>query len=270
MKNKKRIIPLAVLNFLFGAAFAVLLMLSIIDFIEWIKYMDFLDIMTIVSTFVGEAFIFVVPAIMLGKFYINMANDRPVSGAASYTFTGWLILFIEVLVSFIKILVNGALEAETVIGFIATLFVLIVTGILFAKREAYSRDLTGARVASVMYLIYLGGFETVYKIANGTLSYASTLTVITFVITAVLGILIPLSFILFYFALGGKAVRPAPAQPNYVQQNYAQPQFNGYGVQPQQQAPAQPQAPATKFCPFCGAQMPAGSAFCSNCGGKLQ
>ena len=34
MKNKKRIIPLAVLNFLFGAAFAVLLMVSIIDFIE--------------------------------------------------------------------------------------------------------------------------------------------------------------------------------------------------------------------------------------------
>ncbi len=58
-------------------------------------------------------------------------------------------------------------------------------------------------------------------------------------------------------------VEEAPAQP-------VEPQVQA-PVQPEVQAtPVEPQQPAGKFCANCGTALPEGGAFCPNCGAKLQ
>ena len=61
--------------------------------------------------------------------------------------------------------------------------------------------------------------------------------------------------------------QPQYQAPQYQQPQYQQPQYQ----QPQYQAPQyqQPEAPQTVYCPYCGAQLPASSTFCHNCGARF-
>ncbi len=64
-----------------------------------------------------------------------------------------------------------------------------------------------------------------------------------------------------------------PVQPQYAppQPQYAPPQPQYAPPQPQYAAPApaaEPEAPASVVCTNCGADLPAGAAFCSKCGAK--
>ncbi len=57
------------------------------------------------------------------------------------------------------------------------------------------------------------------------------------------------------------AAKAAAAAPQYQVPQYQAPQY---------QQPQQPQQPQAKTCPQCGAVVPAGNAFCPNCGATIQ
>lgn len=280
MQNKKQIIPLAALHFLLGTALLVLTVISIVEIIDVWDYMDAFSIFVTFATLIGTFFVFSVASFALGAYFMNMGTEKQMHTAIRYSVSGWGIMFIAVLATFIYVLVEYQFVFEYFLSVLLTLLPLIITGVLYKKRDAYGNDLNTAKIMSIFYFMYLGLFNTIYKVARGTIG-SGAVNIIVFVLSAVMGLTITLSICYFYFKLEGKAVRDgAPAaygQQQFGQQPYQQ---NPYGPQapvapqapvpPVQQAPVQPQVPATKFCPACGSQMPAESGFCTNCGNKLQ
>ena len=277
MQAKKQNPLLAGLFILLALGFTVVTVISVIDLIDWFDYMTTSGIIINISLVIGTVFVFCVPAYLLGAYFLNMGSEKFMHAAIRYSVSGWFILFAEVLYLFISTLIDYGFVSDLLVSLILTLLPLVITTVLYKKKDAYGNDLNTAKIASVFYFLYLGLFNTIYKIAMDSIG-SGALNVITFILSAILGIAIPGAFCYFYFKLEGKAAAPAAyGQPQqFGQQPYQQPYQpqNPYGPQapvpPVQQAPVQPQAPATKFCPACGSQMPAESGFCTNCGNKLQ
>ena len=280
MQTKKQNPLLAGLFFILALGFTVVTVISVIDMIEWFDYMSTSGILINIALVIGTVFVFCVPAYLLGAYFLNMGTEKYMHAAIRFSVSGWFILFAEVMYLFISTLIDYGFVSDQLVSVILTLLPLIITSVLYKKKDAYGNDLNAAKITSALYFLYLGLFNTIYKIAIDSIG-SGALNVITFILSTILGLAIPGAFCYFYFKLEGKAAgNGAPAaygQPQYGQPQYQQnpyQQQNPYGPQapvpPVQQAPAQPQAPAAKFCPFCGAQMPAGSGFCTNCGGKLQ
>lgn len=93
------------------------------------------------------------------------------------------------------------------------------------------------------------------KTGEHSFETAGTLLWIGSILTIfVVGIL--LIFIAWIFAVIGFATMRAPEQQPYASQTYAN-------------TPRQTTSDATKYCPNCGASIPANATFCPNCGKQL-
>ena len=286
MQAKKQNVLLAALHFLLGVGFLVLTVLSIIDLIDMFEYMNELGIFLNVSALVGTVFVFCIPSFTLGMYFMDMDKPNQMYNTLRWSVSGWVILLIETLAAFIYVLVEYKFVFENFLGVILTLLPLIFVSVIYRKKEAMGSDLNACRVGSVLYFMYLGLFNTIYKAAvTGIGSGAEN--IITFILSAVMGLTISLSICYYYFKLGNTAQpRQYGPQNNY---GYGPQQPQQYGPQqPQQYGPQQPQqygyaapvapdapvppvqqAPATKFCTACGAQVDANAGFCNNCGNKL-
>lgn len=291
MQAKKQNVLLAGLHFLLGAALTIVFIIAIImDIDAGIFDADALSIILTFAALVGEFFVFAAASFALGAYFLDMDSEKHVHSALRYSVSGWVIMLLYSATYFIYVLAEYQFVFDLLLSVILTLLPLIFVGIVYSKRHAYGNDLNIARVGAVLYFMYIGLFNTIYTlVATGV--GPNAMNIISFILSAVMGLTISLSICYYYFKLGNTAQPQqygpqnnygyGPQQPygqQYGQQNGPLQQFrqqqNPYAPQapvpPVQQAPVQPQAPATKFCPFCGAQMPAGSAFCTNCGGKLQ
>ena len=279
MQTKKQNPLLAGLFFILALGFTVVTVISVIDLIEWFDYLTTSGILINISLVIGTVFVFCVPAFLLGAYFMNMGTEKYMHAAIRFSVSGWFILFAEVMYLFVSTLIDYGFVSDQLVSVILTLLPLVITTVLFKKKDALGNDLNTAKITSVLYFLYLGLFNTIYKIAMDSIG-TGALNIIAFILSAILGIAIPGAFCYFYFKLEGKAVRdgaPAYGQP-YGPQQYPQ---NPYGPQapvapqapvpPVQQAPVQPQAqaPVTKFCPACGSQNPVESGFCRNCGNQL-
>ena len=287
MQAKKQNVLLAGLHFLLGVGFLVLTVLSIIDLIDMFEYMNELGIFINIAAIVGTVFVFCIPSFTLGMYFMDMDKPNQMYNTLRWSVSGWAILLIETLVAFIYVLVEYKFVFENFLGVILTLLPLIFVGVVYKKREAMGSDLNACRVGSVLYFMYLGLFNTIYKAAvTGIGSGAEN--IITFILSAVMGLTISLSICYYYFKLGNTAQPQqygpqnnygyGPQQPygqQYGQQNGPLQQFrqqNGYAAPAAPVAPVPPvqQAPAAKFCTSCGSQVDPNAAFCNNCGNKLQ
>lgn len=287
MQAKKQNPLLTGLFVILALGFTVISVLSIIEVIKWIDYMTTEGIIINFSLLVGQYFVFAIPAFALAAYFWNMDNEKNLFTAIRFSVSGWVILFIEVTFLFIETLIQYEFVFEYFLSVLLTLLPLIVTGILYKKKDAFGADLNGARIASAVYFLYLGIFNWLYVIIRNAIP-SGTEGTISFILSILLGVAISGAFCYFYFKLvNAPAGAPSYSQPQqYGQQPYGQPQ-NPYGPQqpqqyqqnpygapaapvpPVQQAPVQPQAPVTKFCPACGSQMPVDCGFCTNCGNKL-
>ncbi len=292
MQTKKQNLLFAGLHILLGLGFLVLTVISVIDLIDWLDYMSWIEIFLSVATLVGTVFVFCIPSFTLGMYFLDMDNPKNMYGTLRWSVSGWVILLIEVLFVFGYVLIEYKFVFDNFLSVLLTLLPLIFVGIVYGKRRAYGNELNAARAGSVLYFMYLGLFNTIYKAAVTGIG-SGALNIITFILSAIMGLTISLSVCYYYFKLDG-AAKPAygpqygpqnnygygPQQPygqQYGPQQYQQnpyaPQNNGYAppaapVPPVQQAPVQ-QPPATKFCTACGARVDANAAFCNNCGNKL-
>ena len=291
MQNKKQIMPLAALHYLLGAGLTVVIIVALImDIDAGLFDADWFGIYTLFASLIGTFFVFAVPSFALGAYFMNMGTEKHMHTAIRFSVSGWTILFIETFSVFIYVLAEYKFVFDYFLSVLLTLLPLIIITVLFKKKDAYGADLNGAKIASVLYFVYLALFNTIYKVARSAIG-SDALSIITFVLSAIMGLTITLSICYFYFKLEGKAVGAPVAygpqnnygygpqqpygQPQYQQNPYQQPyQQNPYAPQapvpPVQQAPVQPQAPAAKFCTSCGSQVDPNAAFCNNCGGKLQ
>ena len=301
MQTKKQIMPLAALHFLLGAAMTIVFVITVILYIiDGVFEMDALPIVLTFAVLVGEFFVFAIPSFALGSYFTNMDSGKQVHNALTYSVSGWVIMFLYTAFYFVKILVGYGFVFELFLDVVLTLLPLIFLGIVYGNRHAYGSGLNAARVGSVLYFIYLGLFNTIYTAVTGIGSGA--LSIISFILRAIIGLTIPLSICYYYFKLEstakpvyGQQYGPrnnygygpqqpygqpyAPQQPygqQYQQNPYAQ-HNNGYAApaapippvqQPVQQAPVQRQT-ASNFCTACGARVDANAAFCNNCGNKL-
>jgi hypothetical protein len=285
MQAKKQNVLLAGLHFLLGVGFLVLTVISVIELIDLFDYMNELGIFLNIAAVVGTVFVFCIPSFTLGMYFMDMDKPNQMYNTLRWSVAGWVILLIETLVAFIYTLVEYKFVFENLLGVILTLLPLIFIGVVYKKREAMGNDLNACRVGAVLYFMYLGLFNTIYKAAvTGIGSGAEN--IITFILSAVMGLTISLSICYYYFKLGNTAQPQqygpqnnygyGPQQPygqQYGQQNGPLQQFrqqqNGYAA-PAAPVPPVQQAPAAKFCTSCGSQVDPNAAFCNNCGNKLQ
>lgn len=291
MQAKKQNLLFAGLHILLGLGFLVLTVISVIDLIDWLDYMSWIEIVMSVATLVGTVFVFCIPSFTLGMYFLDMDNPKNMYSTLRWSVSGWVILLLDVLFVFGYVLIEYKFVFDNFLSVLLTLLPLIFVGIVYGKRNAYGNELNACRIGSVLYFMYLGLFNTIYKAAVTGIG-SGALNIITFILSAIMGLTISLSICYYYFKLD-VAAKPAygpqnnygygPQQPygqqyapQYQQNPYAQ-QNNGYAAQaapvppvqqPVQQAPVQ-QAPAAKFCPACGTRVDANAAFCNNCGNKL-
>ncbi len=286
MQTKKQNPLLAGLFIFLALGFTVLMVISVIDLIDWFEFMTTTGIILNIAAIVGSVFVFCIPAYILGAYFIDMSKDRLVHAAIRYSVAGWFILFAEAVYSFIATLIDYGFVSNLLVSLLLLLLPLIFTALLYSKRNGYSSELNTAKIASVMYFLYLGLFYTIYDIATGSIG-SDALSIITFIIRAILGLAISGAFCYYYFKLGNTSQPQqygpqnnygyGPQQPygqQYGQQNGPLQQFrqqNGYAAPAAPVAPVPPvqQAPAAKFCTSCGSQVDPNAAFCNNCGNKL-
>ena len=248
MQNKKQIMPMAALHFLLGAALSVVIIIALImDIDGGIFEADAFSIIITFASLIGTIFVFAIPSFALGAYFMDMGSEKQMHTAIRYSVSGWTIMFMYSTAYFIYWLAEvGEFYFEVFLPVLLSLLPLVITSVLYKKKDAYGMDLNGAKIASVLYFAYLGLFNTIYKIARDLIG-STALSIISFILSSIMGLTITLSFCYFYFKLEGKAVREgAPAaygQPQYGPQPYGQPQYGQpqYGPQQPQYGPQQPQ-----------------------------
>lgn len=287
MQTKKQNPLLAGLFIILALGFTALMIISIIRVFDWIDYMSAEGIIVTFATLIGQYFVFAVPAFALAAYFLNMGAEKNIFTAIRFSVSGWVILFIEVVYAFISTLINDEFVFENLLSVLLTLLPLVVTSILYVKKDAYGNNLNGARIASVVYFLYLGVFNWLYTVIKNAIPGGAEGT-ISFILSILLGVAIPGAFCYYYFKLGNTSQPQqygpqnnygyGPQQPygqQYGQQNGPLQQFrqqNGYAAPDAPVPPVPPvqQAPAAKFCTSCGSQVDPNAAFCNNCGNKLQ